>query len=405
MATNINLIAFGTFGNPNGFKQTFFIGDKELSKAVKTFDLNTNAIKLFANSKLYSIRKEYVSGLNTIAYSLYTYAKEQNSDRSGTFIGSSILYVNKIAEEQITINQLNEFHEYLIVKNVSNGAISVNHSDNLAVLKPKDFDKIQYHLRPLENVDVSITTNKSLVVFCKTTDEFLSQFFKKSIDLLNVYDTIFFTESREIAEFVNQKGIFKLIQNVGEQKGIDQEIKDYVDERTRKKELYIFEFEKEFKRLEDDKIRILNEFNLQIGQNEKTHRENEIVINESKNDLKKVEQIYLDFSSKISELLNQLKYGKKIEDVNLIHNENKKRFIDGVNQIKKPNYINKLPKANAKSGLHVFDQDQLPDFKAKSAGNENEKNRVYKFDMYKFYTVVLMVLLLLTWVVIIFMYK
>ena len=153
MATNINLIAFGTFGNPNGFKQTFFIGNKELSKAVKTFDLNTNAIKLFANSKLYSIRKEYVSGYNTIAYSLYTYAKEQNSDRSGTFIGSSILYVNKIAEEQITVNQLNEFHEYLIQKNVSNDAISVNHSDNLTVLKPKDFDKIQFNLRPLENVD------------------------------------------------------------------------------------------------------------------------------------------------------------------------------------------------------------------------------------------------------------
>ena len=405
MATNINLIAFGTFGNPNGFKQTFFIGNKELSKAVKTFDLNTNAIKLFANSKLYSIRKEYVSGYNTIAYSLYTYAKEQNSDRSGTFIGSSILYVNKIAEEQITVNQLNEFHEYLIQKNVSNDAISVNHSDNLTVLKPKDFDKIQFNLRPLENVDFSMTTNKSLVVFCKTTNEFLSQFFKKSIDLLNVYDTIFFTESREIAEFVNQKGIFKLIQNVGEQKGIDQEVMEYVDERTRKKELYIFEFEKEFQKLEDDKIRILNEFNLQIGQNEKTHRENEILINESKNNLKKIEQIYHDFSTKISELVNQLKYGKKIEDVNLIHNENKKRFIEGVNQIKKPEYINKLPKASAKSGLHVFDQDQLPDFKGKFAASGNEKQQGYKFDMYKFYTVILMVLLLLTWVVIIFKYN
>ena len=58
MNKNINLIAFGTFGNPNGFRQTFFIGRTELSQVVKTFDLNTNAIKLIPNSKVYSIRKE-----------------------------------------------------------------------------------------------------------------------------------------------------------------------------------------------------------------------------------------------------------------------------------------------------------------------------------------------------------
>ena len=56
MNKNINLIAFGTFGNPNGFRQTFFIGNKELSERVKTFDLNTNAINLLPNSKIYAIR-------------------------------------------------------------------------------------------------------------------------------------------------------------------------------------------------------------------------------------------------------------------------------------------------------------------------------------------------------------
>ena len=70
MANSINLIAFGTFGNPNGFKQTFFVGSTELAKSVKTFDLNTNAIKLFANSKIFSIRKDYQNGFNSIAYSI-----------------------------------------------------------------------------------------------------------------------------------------------------------------------------------------------------------------------------------------------------------------------------------------------------------------------------------------------
>ena len=144
MANSINLIAFGTFGNPNGFKQTFFVGNKDLAKSVKTFDLNTNAIKLFVNSKVYSIRKEYANGFNSIAYSLYTYAREQNSDRSGTFIGSSILFTNKIAKEHITINQLNEFHNQLVEKNVSNDTISVNHSDKFSVVKPEPLEKLSW---------------------------------------------------------------------------------------------------------------------------------------------------------------------------------------------------------------------------------------------------------------------
>ena len=31
MITNVNLIAFGTFGSPNGYRQTFFTGNIELS--------------------------------------------------------------------------------------------------------------------------------------------------------------------------------------------------------------------------------------------------------------------------------------------------------------------------------------------------------------------------------------
>ena len=177
MANSINLIAFGTFGNPNGFKQTFFVGSKELAKSVKTFDLNTNAIKLFANSKVYAIRKEYANGFNTIAYSVYSYAREQNSDRSGTFIGSSILYTNKIAKEHITIAQLNEFHNQLVNKNVSNETISVNHSDKFSVVKPEDFDKIEFHLREIENLNFRQNTDNYLVVFCNIKDNYLTQFF------------------------------------------------------------------------------------------------------------------------------------------------------------------------------------------------------------------------------------
>ena len=251
MANSINLVAFGTFGNPNGFKQTFFVGNQNLAKSIKTFDLNTNAIKLFANSRIYSIRKENTNGFNAIAYSLYTYAKEQNSERSGTFIGSSILYTNKIAKEEITISQLNEFHNQLVNKNVSNNTISVNHSDKFIVGLPKDFNKIEFNLREIENLNFSQNIEKNLVVFCNVNENNLKYFFEKSIDLLNAYNTIYFTDSNEVGEFVLQKGIFKIIQNFGEKKDFEIEINNLIEERKRKRDLSISEFEKEIQKINE----------------------------------------------------------------------------------------------------------------------------------------------------------
>jgi hypothetical protein len=406
MASHISLIAFGTFGNPNGFRQTFFDGgSKELAKSVKTFDLNTNALKLFPNSKIYSIRKEYAAGFNSIAYSLYSYAKEKNSDRSGTFIGSSILFTERIGEENVTLNQLNEFHSSLIAKNVQNDVIMVNHSDRLSVSKPKEFEKIEYHLREIENLNFIQTTGKTLVVFSPTNGDVLSKLFKSSIDLLNVYDTIYFTDSREVAEFVNQKGIFKIIQNVGDKLDFEQEIQNLLEQRRIKREQSISDFEREVQRLNDDKIETISDFQLQIEQNERVHKENEHRINESKKDLETIEQFYKEFSLKIQELVNQLKSGEKLDEVKQVYNENKNRFIGGLNTLKRPNYVNKLPKNNPKSKLEPeFDSTKIENKhpRQRDKGEEIDGDIGYKIDIFKFATLILVFLLVFSWVYFLF---
>lgn len=405
MASHINLIAFGTFGNPNGFRQTFFVGSKELAKSVKTFDLNTNALKLFPNSKIYSIRKEYAAGFNSIAYSLYSFAKEQNSDRSGTFIGSSILFTERIGEEIITLNQLNEFHSSLIAKNVQNDVIMVNHSDKLSVSKPKEFEKLEYQLRDIENLNFIQSTGKTLVVFSPINEDVLSNLFKNSIDLLNVYDTIYFTDSREVAEFVNQKGIFKIIQNVGDKLDFEQEIQNLLEERKRKREQSISDFEREVQRLNDDKLNTISDFKVQIEQNERVHKENEQRINESKKDLETIEQFYKEFSIKIQELVNQLKSGRKLEEVKQIYNENKNRFIEGLNTLKRPNYINKLPKNNPKSNLKPEYQSTKIDHKHRRHKDEIEvleHSDGYKIDVFKIASLILGLLLVFSWVYFLF---
>ena len=406
MTNSINLIAFGTFGNPNGFKQTFFVGSKELAKSVKTFDLNTNAIKLFANSKVYAIRKEYANGFNTIAYSVYSYAREQNSDRSGTFIGSSILYTNKIAKEHITIAQLNEFHNQLVNKNVSNDTISVNHSDKFSVVKPKDFDKIEFHLREIENLNFRQNTDNYLVVFCNINDNYLTQFFEKSIDLLNVYDTIYFTDNQEVAEFVHQKGIFKLIQNVGEKRDFDREINNLIEERKRKREQSISEFKREVQRINEDKNQTIQEFKNQIEQSERTHLENERKLKESKEDINKIGQFYDDFLNKTNGLINQLSHNNgKLEEVKQIHNSNKILFNNGISDLKRPNYTTTIAKPKPKGNLHTEHQRQ--DFEHRSGHRRKEERdefeeKDFKIDIYKVATLVLAFLLILTWVYFLF---
>lgn len=402
MANSINLIAFGTFGNPNGFKQSFFVGNKELAKSVKTFDLNTNAIKLFVNSKVYSIRKEYANGFNTIAYSTYTYAKEQNSDRSGTFIGSSILYTNKIAKEHITIAQLNEFHNQLVSKNVSNDTISVNHSDKFSVVKPKDFDKIEFHLREIENLNFKQNTDNFLVVFCNISDNNLNQFFENSIDLLNVYDTIYFTDSQEVAEFVHQKGIFKLIQNVGDKRDFDREINNLIEERKRKREQSISEFEREAQRINDDKNRTIQEFKNQIEQSERTHLENEKKLKESKEDINKIGHFYDDFLNKTKHLISQLRNNNgKLEEVKQIHNSNKILFNNGISDLKRPNYTTAIAKPKPKGNLQTEHPRQEFEHRRREE-REDFENKVYKIDKYKIATLLLAFLLIVTWVYFLF---
>lgn len=391
MNQSINLIAFGTFGSPSGFRQTFFVGNNELAQYIKTFDLKTDAIKLFPKSKLYSIRKEYVNSLNTIAYSIYTFAKEQNSDRSGTFIGSSILFTNKIASENNTISRLNEFHTNLIDKNVVNDIINVNHSEKLSVRQPKDFDKLEFTLREISDLNFTQTTNKNLVVYSSTSLDKLQILLSKSIDLLNVFDTIYFTDSPEIAEFVHLKGIFQLVKI----DGFEQEIQKLQEERKQRTESSINEFENEKISLETDEKKLLETYKYQIEQNEKLHQENSRKIIESRNDLIEISQKYDGYSKQIDKSINDLRSGRKLDAVRQLHNENKRIFIDSINEQKQPHFINRISKHNVRTELkQKMQPSHSSPYEEDSTSLERIKRRNSepKLDIFKLLTFILFVI-------------
>lgn len=402
MNKNVSLVAFGTFGAPNGFTQTVFLGNPILQKSIKTFDIRGQLI-IYPKSNIYSIRKEFKENLNIISYSKYTYAQEPTSARTGSFIGSSIIYTNKIADEHITINQLNEFHNQLIIKNVKNETLLVNHSDKLSVAKPKDFDKIDFNFREIEDLKFTQNTDKTLVVFCSTSDNHLIDFCEKAIDLLNVYDTIYFTESREIAEFINQKGIFKLIQNVGNKKDFDKEIIDLIEERKRKREQSISAFEREIQAINENKNKTIQEFKAQIDQSERIHLENDHKIKESKEDIQKIILFYDDFLNKTNSLISKLKHNNsKLEEVKQLHNNNKILFNNGLSELKRPHYTTKpILKPKPKGNLHIENQHPAYENKIgrrKRDEREESNDKVYKINKYKVTTLILVFLLTATWV-------
>lgn len=390
MSQQICFIAFGTFGNPNGFKQTFFIGgNADIAKSIKTFDLKTDAIQLFPKSKIYAVRKELINGNKAISYSLYTYAKEQNSDRGGTFIGSAILYLNNIAEESNTLACLNEFHEKLISKNVQNDVISVNHSDQFIVSKPSQYERLPSSVKEIEDLNFNQSTNKNLVVYSDTSSAKLQQLFKQALPLLDVYDTIYFTSGKEVAEFVHQKSLFQLVQI----DGFEQEISKLQDDRKQRVQALVTEYETEKAKLEEDKKRVLAELKEQITANEKIHSVNKTKLDESKQEFNVVTQKYEGYEKKITEAIGQLVSGKKPEMVRRILTENKRIFIESINEQKQPVFINNIPKPKAiKTEITPGFQPEISTPEPVQTSHRHKKYKEYRLDRFKIASFVLLLL-------------
>ncbi|REC44202.1 hypothetical protein [Chryseobacterium pennipullorum] len=383
--------AFGTFGNPNGFRQSFFLGgNHHIAKEIRTFDLKTDAIKLFTQSTIYSIRKDYAGGCNLISYSVYTFAKEQNSDRGGTFIGSSLLFVHKIASEGLIISALNDFQRSLEKNNLSEGVITVNHSEQFSIQKPRDFDKIGFNVREIDELDFTRSNHNYLVVYCKTSAEELQNFYSKAIDLLNVYDTIYFTQSHEIAEFVKQKGIFKIVND----EGFDMELHNLEEERRRILQSAITELKREKEGLKDEKTKLLEDLNRQISHNEKRHQDNESKIKESKNRIEIISKEYDQYSEKIEELIRNLTADGKIEAAKKLHQEHKRLLTNTIHQNKG---IESLSSLSSSSNARVQPaRDDQPYSHGLSGFHSSGRNREKEFrvDGFKVATLILSLLLI-----------
>lgn len=393
MKRHVNIIAFGTFGNPNGFKQSFFNAgaDGALAKNIKTFDLKTDAIRLFPNSRLYAIRKQSANGSNLVAYTVYSFAKEQGSERGGTFIGSSLLFCDKVAGEAITVNCLNEFHDYLEKKNVQQGIIQVTHSDQFKVRIPKDFEKIDFNLKETGDLNMMPASDRHLVVFCEINPDSLKEYFRKTLELLNLYDTIYFTSSPEVARFVNDRGLFTLIQDVAGKRDLDHELERLNEEKTRRMQAFVAELEAEKQKIEKEQIKLAEQYQSWLAENEKQHEENAKRIEAAKIQSTHSGTVYNHYLEKIVESVNRLNDLQQPYQVRRWLNEHKRHFIEQVQQQQLPQALRSVSTpahATVKASATIMGVPHYSDYGMKSKPAEEE------FNIYKVLTFVLIVLLL-----------
>lgn len=303
MKNNTTLLAFGTFGSPNGFTQTAFLGNTDIR--LKEFDLNTNAIKLFPNTNLTAVRKE----MHGLSYAFYSFAREKGSTRGGTFIGSALYYEGLKAKEDISMEVLKNFHQYLIQNNVANEEIKVLHSNELSIAKPQDFDKLEMNTE--EKIPSTSFTKNHLVIYDKNGSSILNGYLKKAPLLFPKYDVIYFTADEQVAKYVQERGLFTLT----DKNGFFQEIEKIEQEKERKIQKIFSDLEAEIQTLENDKNNIVQNILTEIDKQQKKHNENANKIGEYHNNVSKIKSLYYEYKTELQKLLQEFRSNGAIEIV------------------------------------------------------------------------------------------
>lgn len=231
MNPKFHLLNFGTFGSPNGYNHSLSFGERESMRFLRTFDLNTTAIKLFPGSKLISIKKGNSNESRVLIFSIYTHALEPNSNRGGTFIGTGLICENSYPEIPVLIPNLLLFNKLLFEQNVSNDRLLVNHSDSLTIPKTKIKSNLENSLKKRVPSFPSVKYDQSLLIQTVSGNQLDPNIIAELIPLLEKYNEIFVTDNSEISGYAKQKGLYNVIFLSHDKKGIQIELEKLEKEK------------------------------------------------------------------------------------------------------------------------------------------------------------------------------
>lgn len=216
MNSLIGLGVFATFGEPNGFQQIFFF-DASFGKSL---DLNTNAIEVFPQTRLFSVKREVANDVHSICFSMYSYAKEMKSGRGGTFVGCSVVLRNGYCKAENIYDLLVEVHAdtFNNSDNIDNDVIQVKTADELVVIQPSHFESVKDKVSSIKNTSFHsniVDAGKKLFVLSKmpgnNSRQQVISFFEEAFKHYTTTDTLYFSLDDDIIEYVEMKGLIPVI--------------------------------------------------------------------------------------------------------------------------------------------------------------------------------------------------
>ncbi len=385
MTPRIDIIRFGTFGNPYGYTQTVLNISKDKSNiSVKALDINTNAIKLFPNTEMYSIRKDLVSNSKSIAFTKYVYVKEKNSTRGGTFIGSSLLLTNFYSNELNTLNILNEICTDLVINNTENNIIISDHSDKMiSKINNFNYDGLRIQSNSISKLTDWKINQKFLVYYCLISDlSDLAETMNYSLELLNFYDCIYFTSSEEIVKYVNEKRIYEISPD---KSGLEARLnKFYVEKETKKQDL-ILQIKNENIRFLEDQDRRLIFIKNELERVKKIHEENRKKIEKQENKAGKFYKEYLELQNILNKSLNEFENGQSIDFVKNKIFKTKDNFLNATRDFNNNIYLDSF------SPREIVERKPLTE--TENYINYSQKTDPKKFKEIVFFGIVFVVLI------------
>ena len=215
MENLLGLGVFGTFGQPYGFQQAFSF-DVEFSKSL---DLDNEEIALFPGTELYSVKREFVNGVYSIAFCLYSHAREMNANRNGTFIGSAIVLQQVYVDPNTIYKLLRELHDDIInnAQNLSNNTIQVRQAVNLNVKEPAQFQTVKFNTKTIENTpyySTKINPQKKFFINPGNVENTpqVVRFFDEALKSYKDAETLYFSFNDKISHYIHKKGAIKVIE-------------------------------------------------------------------------------------------------------------------------------------------------------------------------------------------------
>lgn len=213
MNNRIGLGVFGTFGDPHGYQQEFYSN----VRFVNSLDLNEFAIEFYPGTDLYSVKREIIDGVYTICFCIYTYARELNTERFGTFIGSCIVLQDSYTDADYIYQSLKELHKSILTnpEYLKGNTINVATAKDIYVTEPSDFVAARANAIPISKTPFFtpyVDPQKNYLVLPGTSsntdiDAQVLQFFEEAQKYHTDTTTLYYSTDTNVADFVKQEEI------------------------------------------------------------------------------------------------------------------------------------------------------------------------------------------------------